>query len=99
MLKKNQPVKLSKPNSTMRLVYDSIKDGNHSLEKIRVDTKKFIGQVKSAVYNLSHIGMVKPVDVNGRTHWYLPDQVPQSELASSDIFKNCPSIFMVSIHQ
>ncbi|WP_294768609.1 hypothetical protein [uncultured Rhodoferax sp.] len=95
MLKKDKPVKLANPVSTMRLVYDSILNGNHSVEAIRVDTKKLLGQVRSAIYNLSHIGMIKPVRVNGRTHWYLPGDVPAEPIKASGVFANCSSIFIV----
>lgn len=98
-LEKDHPLKLSKPDSTMRLVYESIRDGNHTAEKIRVDVCKYIGPVKAAIYNLSHVGMIKPVQVNGITHWYLRDDAPCDSPKSSEVFKRCPSIFMVSNHQ
>lgn len=77
MLKKNQPVKLSKPDSTMSVVHDSIKQGNHSLQRILVHTKKKQGAVKSALYNLSHIGMIEARKINGATRWFVPDQLPK----------------------
>jgi len=95
MLKKDKPVKLANPASTMRLVYESILDGNHTTEAIRIDTKKLLGQVRSAIYNLSHIGMIKPMKVNGRTHWYLPEDVPAEPIKVSDVFAHCSSIFCV----
>lgn len=97
MLKKNKPLKLMNPNSTMRLVYESIRDGNYTPDMVRVDTKKFLGPVKAAIYNLSHIGMIKPVTVNGRTHWYLPDSMPATPIVAAPIFSKCSSIFSVGV--
>jgi hypothetical protein len=74
MLKKNQPVKL-KEGSTMWTVYQSISNGNHSQSQILVNTAIRLGRVRSALHNLKFVGMIDLVEVDGRTRYYLPDQV------------------------
>ena len=92
MLKKGQPVKLRNPSGTMSRVYESITKGHHYQEHIRRDTGLLIGQVRSAIYSLSYVGMIYPGGVNKRRGWYL--HPPESK--ASSIFSGATSIFSVN---
>jgi len=74
MLNKDQAMEL-KEGTTMWRVYQSIRNGNHSQSKVLVDTALRLGQVRSALHNLRYVGMLDLVQVDGRSRYYLPDQV------------------------
>jgi len=72
MLKKNQPVKFSRPMSTMRTVLLAVEHGFQYRHDILVETKLKPGQVQAALYNLTYIGVVvRQVDANGRSIYLL----------------------------
>lgn len=93
-MKKNQPVKFHKPASTMRRVFQSITDGNHSRIKIAVDTGLRDGQIKSALYNLSFIGLIDVRKENGKSRYMLADK--DESPACSACFRFVNSIFNVA---
>lgn len=70
MLKKGQPVKFSKPMSTMRIVLSEVEQGNGTRYLITKETGLRDGQVKSALFNLAYIGAIKLVtDREGRRYY------------------------------
>lgn len=73
MLKKGQQLKLKRHNSTMSVVYQSIRDGNHTTQKICVDTRLLVGKVRSAVWNLVYVGMIHQERENGVTRYFVGD--------------------------
>lgn len=70
-LKKGKPVAFRKPNSTMHRVYLSIQDGNHSINKICVDTRLVEGKVKSAIWNLIYTGMIHRTRERGVIRYHI----------------------------
>lgn len=73
MLKKNQPVKFSRPMSTMRTVLMAVENGHQTKLEITNDTGLKAGQVQSALWNLVYVGVViKASDANGRTVYRVP---------------------------
>lgn len=73
MLKKNQPVKFSRPMSTMRTVLLAVEHGFQCRHDILTETKLKAGQVQSALYNLVYIGViVRELDVQGRSIYLIP---------------------------
>lgn len=73
MLKKNQPVKFSRPMSTMRTVLLAVEHGYQSRHDILTETKLKAGQVQAALYNLTFIGVVvREVDAQGRSVYLIP---------------------------
>ena len=73
MLKKNQPVKFSRPMSTMRTVLLAVEHGYQYQRDILTETKLKAGQVQSALYNLVYIGViVREVDDQGRSIYLIP---------------------------
>jgi len=73
MLKKNQPVKFSRPMSTMRTVLLAVEHGFQYRQDILMETKLKPGQVQAALYNLTYIGVVvRNVDDNGRSVYLIP---------------------------
>ena len=73
MLKKNQPVKFSRPMSTMRAVLLAVEHGFQYRHDILEETKLKAGQVQAALYNLTFIGVVvREVDAQGRSVYLIP---------------------------
>ncbi len=73
MLKKNTPVKFSRPMSTMRTVLLAVEHGFQYRHDILTETKLKAGQVQAALYNLTFCGIVvRGVDDNGRSIYSLP---------------------------
>ncbi len=73
MLKKNQPVKFTRPISTMRQVLLAIEQGIKYRHDIVEETKLRLGQVDSAIYNLKYIGVIEyGTDDNGRRVYLIP---------------------------
>jgi len=74
MLKKGQPLTLSKPGS-MQKVWQAITNGCNYRREILKATKLKEGQVTSALNNLVYVGMVAlRKDSMGRTIYVLPCQ-------------------------
>lgn len=99
MLKKNAPISFKIPQSTMSLVYQAIREGHRSPEKIRAVTGKTPSQVRSALYNLSFVGMIVPARIDGKTRWVTVAEADSAEDDPVNIYSNCSSIFCVTIHQ
>ena len=73
MLKKGQPVKFSRPMSTMRVVLMAVEQGYQYRHDILKETKLKQGQVNSALWNLTYIGaVVRETDKEGRSIYILP---------------------------
>lgn len=73
MLKKGQPVKFSRPMSTMRVVLMAVEQGHQYRHDILKETKLKQGQVNSALWNLTYIGAVmREADTEGRSIYVLP---------------------------
>ena len=73
MLKKNQPVKFSRPMSTMRTVLLAVEHGHQYRHDILTETKLQAGQVQAALYNLTFIGViVREIDAQGRSIYLIP---------------------------
>lgn len=73
MLKKGQPVKFSRPMSTMRVVLMAVEQGHQYRHDILMDTKLKQGQVSSALWNLTYIGAVeRKTDEQGRSIYLIP---------------------------
>lgn len=73
MLKKDRPVKFSRPMSTMRTVLVAVEQGFQYKTEILTETKLKPGQVQSALYNLTFIGVItRSVDDNGRSIYLAP---------------------------
>ena len=76
MLKKNQPVKFSRPISTMRTVLMAVEQGVQHRSDIMAETRLRPGQVQSALYNLTYIGAIRRInDAHGRSVYLLPDRI------------------------
>jgi len=76
MLKKGQPVKFSRPMSTMRVVLLAVEQGYQYRHEITSETKLNPGQVNSALWNLTFIGaVVRDVDKEGRSVYLLPGKI------------------------
>lgn len=76
MLKKNQPIKFSRPMSTMRTVLLAVEHGHQYRADILAETRLLPGQVAAALYNLTYIGAVRRVeDAQGRSVYLLPDRI------------------------
>jgi hypothetical protein len=73
MLKKDKPVKFTRPMSTMRVVLLAVEHGFESQADIVDETKLLVGQVRSALWNLTYIGVVnRDRDANGRSVYLIP---------------------------
>lgn len=76
MLKKDQPVKFSRPMSTMRVVLLAVEQGKQYRYEILKETGLKAGQVNSALWNLTFIGaVVRDVDREGRSVYLLPGKI------------------------
>jgi len=87
-LKKNQAIKFSRPVSTMKTVYEAVEAGLLGRHEIVQETKLLPGQVRSALYNLAHVGAIRlELDGSGRKVYMLPRLgVSASLLGVSSIF-------------
>lgn len=73
MLKKNQPVKFTKPVSTMRTVLAAVEHGFMYRHDILTQTSLKDGQVQAALWNLTFIGVIqRGTDANGRSIYLVP---------------------------
>ena len=94
MIRKGRPLPLEKP-SNMRVVLNSIEMGNKYRREIVIHTGLKEGQVRSALYNLAFIGLVKrTVDEANRSVYLSPGQW-HSQVAAN--LKGISSIFHVTI--
>lgn len=92
MIRKGRPLPLEKP-SNMRVVLNSIEMGNRYRREIVDHTGLKEGQVRSALYNLAFIGLVKrTVDEANRSVYLSPGQW-HSQVAAN--LKGVRSIFDV----
>ena len=73
MLKKNTPVKFSRPISTMRTVLAAVEHGFMYRHDILTETNLKAGQVQAALYNLTFVGVIQRAeDANGRSIYLVP---------------------------
>ncbi len=94
MLKKNTPIKFSKPVSTMRTVFEAVDRGISNRQIIIDETKLQPGQVRSALFNLVYIGAVIAVrDAQGVSMYGVPGRVG----GVAPCLKGVRSIFDVSL--
>jgi transcription initiation factor IIE alpha subunit len=90
MLRKGQPVKFSKPMSTMRVVLGVIENGAIYKQDIVTESGLKEGQVRSALFNLTYVGCIKlGKDREGRTIYIAPGTVNEV----SDLLLGINSIF------
>lgn len=77
MLKKGQPIKFKRPESSMARVLRSIENGHITLFAIRKETGLTKGQVAAAVANLAYIGAIctRMKDEQGRAVYILPGTI------------------------
>lgn len=77
MLKKGQPIKFKRPESTMARVLRAIENGHITLLAIRKETGLNKGQVSAAVANLAYIGAIctRMKDDYGRAVYVLPGTI------------------------
>jgi predicted transcriptional regulator len=76
MLKKNTPVKFSRPMSTMRIVLSVIEQATTTRHEITAQCNLQPGQVKSALHNLVFIGaVIRQTDEEGRAVYALPGRL------------------------
>lgn len=76
MLKKNTPLKFTRPYSTMRSVLSAVEQGQGARVDIVASTGLHTGQVRSALYNLVYIGaLIRETDDSGRSVYCLPGRV------------------------
>lgn len=72
-LRKNTPVKFSRPISTMRTVLQAVEQGNNTRSEIEAFTKLVPGKARAALYNLCFIGVVIRIeDAQRRSRYILP---------------------------
>jgi hypothetical protein len=90
MLKKDKPVKFTRPMSTMRVVLLAVEHGFESQADIVDETKLLVGQVRSALWNLIFVGaVVRGKDATGRSIYVLPGRIS----CVSNCLKGVNSIF------
>ena len=76
MIKKNQPIKFSRPMSSMKLVFDAVDSGTCFRNDLMEATGLNGGQVRSALYNLRYVGSVLIQDDDkGRKMYYTPGRI------------------------
>ena len=76
MLHKNQPVKFSRPVSSMRTVLQAVEGGLHYRYEIVRSTALAQNKVRAALYNLCFIGALRHTqDAQGRSMYVLPGQL------------------------
>lgn len=96
MLKKNQPIKFSKPMSTMHMVLNSVGAGFKHRREIIEDTGLTDGQVRSALWNLTFISAIRRIeDGQGRSVYRIPNaeiEVCAALKGVSSIFNPLPSV-------
>lgn len=79
MLRKGQPVKFLRPNSSMQLVYHAIGNGYSTYSEILKETGLKPGAVRSALTNLTFVSMIeKDTDMQGRRIYILPEALKKS---------------------
>lgn len=83
MLKKGQPVKFSRPMSTMERVYRAVQDGHTSKMRIVVATSLPFQRVTTALYALTFSGNLVMRKENRTSRYSLP------ELNQSTISTEC----------
>lgn len=92
MLKKNQPVKFSRPMSTMRAVFEQVQQGVHYRIDIVENTGLVQNKVRAALYNLVFVGVIhRGEDAQGRSVYMLPDE----SIGVAKCLKGVSSIFHV----
>jgi hypothetical protein len=91
MLRKNHVLTL-KRDSTMKMVHSCVELGIRTKEDISKDTGLRIGQVKSALYNLVFIGLLRFTKENGNPSvYYLIDEIEAG--LTNECLKGINSIF------
>ena len=70
-LRKNTPVKFSRPISSMRTVLQAVEQGNHTRAEIEAYSNLVPGKARSALYNLCFIGVVIRVEDDQRRSRYI----------------------------
>lgn len=76
MLRKNQPVKFSRPISTMRTVFEAVEQGVDSRAAIVEETGLLLSKVRAALFNLTFIGVIhRYEDDQGRSRYTIPGRM------------------------
>jgi transcription initiation factor IIE alpha subunit len=92
MLKKNQPVKFSRPVSTMRTVFEQVEQGVMYRAEIIENTSLVPNKVRAALFNLTFIGVIhRGEDEHGRSIYVIPN----STVGVGQCLKGVASIFHV----
>lgn len=92
MLKKGQSVKFTRPVSTMKTVLRAVEQGKSTRFEIQEETGLRIGQISSALYNLTFIGVIHRIDdAQGRSTYRIPGRI----YGFPDNLKGIRSIFDV----
>lgn len=86
MLRKNEPVKFTRPDGVMKTVYGAVEQGCITRREIEDYTGLDSRRVKAAVYNLVFVGVICRQGKRHKSTYHLPDSHPQYR---DGIFPNC----------
>ena len=76
MIRKNQPVKFSKPVSSMKTVYECVNDGARTRAEIIKASGLVTAKARAAIWNLVFVGIIlKTEDSEGRTIYVMPGTI------------------------
>lgn len=76
MLRKNTPVKFSRPVSSMKTVLEAIEQGHQYRHEIVKEAKLPVNKVRAALWNLTFIGVIqRGIDREGRNIYVLPGRL------------------------
>ena len=86
MLRKNEPVKFTRPDGVMKTVYGAVEQGCITRREIEDYTGLDSRRAKAAVYNLVFVGLICRQGKRHKSTYHLPDTHPQYR---DGIFPNC----------
>ena len=86
MLRKNEPVKFTRPDGVMKTVYGAVEQGCITRREIEDYTGLDSRRVKAAVYNLVFVGVICRQGKRHKSTYHLPDTHPKYR---EGIFPNC----------
>jgi hypothetical protein len=100
MLRKNEPVKFTRPDGVMKTVYGAVEQGCSTRREIEDYTGLDSRRVKAAVYNLVFVGVICRQGKRHKSTYHLPDTHPQyREGIFPNCFKGVRSVFDAHRHQ
>lgn len=86
MLRKNEPVKFTRPDGVMKTVYGAVEQGCITRREIEDYTGLDSRRVKAAVYNLVFVGVICRQGKRHKSTYHLPDT---HQKYREGIFPNC----------